>query len=80
MDLAEHLESMISITPTCKVGGIIKSLDTHTASVLERVLQSNVSNRVLSDTLTTYGFSVGRSSVGLHRTGRCNCGGSNEPG
>jgi hypothetical protein len=80
MDLAEQLETLVSKTPTCKVGAIIKSLDDRTSSVLARVLQSNASNRVLAETLTSYGLPVGRSSIGLHRTGRCNCGGSNELG
>ena len=73
MSLAERLTMLEHDEQVCKMGAIIKEMDAETKIVFLRVLKSKVSTRVLTFELNDAGLDVGRSSVGLHRAGRCSC-------
>lgn len=70
----QELESQASIK-SCKVASLLETLDEQTKSVLERVLQSKVPHSSIATELRDSGYEIGRTTIGLHRTGRCACGG-----
>ena len=74
MSLAERLLALENEREiTCKLGTAINDMDEETKAIFMRVIKSKVSTRTLTFALNDAGIEVGRSSVGLHRAGRCSC-------
>jgi len=67
--LRTHLESA---APTrtgqaCKTCTYIESLSPDDAAALQEYLKSEVSSRLISDALTSYGMRISQSAVSRHR-------------
>jgi len=67
--LRTHLEAA---TPTrtgkaCKTCTLMESLSPDDVAALQEYLDSDVSSRLISDALTSYGMSISQSAVSRHR-------------
>lgn len=69
----KELEDFQQVTQFCKIHKIMNEMDEETKTALERILKTKVSNATIAKELSNHGFDVGRTTLGLHRTGRCSC-------
>lgn len=67
--LRTHLEAATPTRPgtVCKTCTFMESLSAEDAAALQEYLDSDMSSRLISDALTSYGMSISQSAVSRHR-------------
>lgn len=74
-NLASRLTELDAASiPGCSVSKIIAELDDETAQLLNRVLDGAASTRSIWDALRNEGYKIDRTTLQMHRNGRCICG------
>ena len=78
-DLAKQKEVYGAKKSQCRLAEVLSTLPTDTAEYLEQIVEAPVgdprrlSNATISNVLRSEGHNVGRTTIGDHRRGYCQC-------
>lgn len=73
-DLNTRLQHMLEQdVPGCRIGSILRGLDSDTAEQLERVLSSKISTMRIHKELAMAGIHTSRTTLQNHRNHECRC-------
>lgn len=78
-DLAKHKEVYGTKKQCCRLAEVLQNLPTDTSEYLQQIVDAPVgdprrlSNATISNVLRSEGHNIGRTTIGDHRRGYCQC-------